>query len=266
MARIRTVKPDFWTDEDLATVCETARLVAIGLLNLADDEGYFNANPRLIECSLFPLTEPSVSIHECLKQLVDIGYIRLNEHSNGKTFGFITNFLKHQKVNRPTPSKIKDLFLCCEASLNTHGSLTVGKERKGKEQGKEITASAAAENSPVVSSRVSSSIGLPLQGDGCFAVKPEQIARLYELYPDLDCEQELRNMIGWFDCDPARLKPRTAIQSFINSWMANRQSDFHQQASSSKSQDVDDLGLDDTSWANGLVIPEHGGVVQGEMA
>ncbi|MGR6502839.1 hypothetical protein [Shewanella sp. Koi 1] len=146
MARIRTVKPEFWTDEDLATVSETARLVAIGLLNLADDEGYFNANPRLIECSLFPLTEPSVSIQECLNQLCEIGYLQLNESSKGKIFGVIKNFVKHQKVNRPTPSKIKELFNNCEPSLNTHGGITVGKERKGKEQGKEIIHGSSPKN------------------------------------------------------------------------------------------------------------------------
>nr|MBF6067360.1 primosomal protein [Klebsiella pneumoniae] len=38
MARIRTIKPEFWTDEDMAEVSEPACLLAIGLLNYADDE------------------------------------------------------------------------------------------------------------------------------------------------------------------------------------------------------------------------------------
>ncbi len=40
MARIRTIKPTFWTDEDMADISEAACLLAIGLLNYADDEGY----------------------------------------------------------------------------------------------------------------------------------------------------------------------------------------------------------------------------------
>ncbi|KKK60207.1 hypothetical protein LCGC14_3026700, partial [marine sediment metagenome] len=39
MARIRTVKPDFWTSEDVAAVSRNARLLFIGLLNFADDVG-----------------------------------------------------------------------------------------------------------------------------------------------------------------------------------------------------------------------------------
>ncbi|STW12989.1 primosomal protein I [Klebsiella pneumoniae subsp. rhinoscleromatis] len=62
MARIRTIKPEFWTDEDMAEVSEPACLLAIGLLNYADDEGYFNANPKLIKAAVFPIREPSVPI------------------------------------------------------------------------------------------------------------------------------------------------------------------------------------------------------------
>lgn len=136
--RIRTVKPEFWQDEDLAEISETARLVAIGLLNMADDEGFFNANEKLVSSLLFPLTEPSVSIHECLNQLVRSGYLKLHPCKKGKkVYGQVVNFLKHQKVNRPSPSKIKDLIQFNDGSLNDHGGITVGKEQGtgNREQG-----------------------------------------------------------------------------------------------------------------------------------
>lgn len=139
--RIRTVKPEFWQDEDLAEISETARLVAIGLLNMADDEGFFNANEKLVSSLLFPLTEPSVSIHECLNQLVQSGYLKLYPCKKGKkVYGQVVNFLKHQKVNRPSHSKIKDLMQFNDNSLNNHGSITVGKEQGtgNREQGKEL--------------------------------------------------------------------------------------------------------------------------------
>lgn len=144
--RIRTIKPEFWQDEELSEISETARLVAIGLLNCADDEGWFNANEKLISSLLFPLTEPSVSIHECFIQLIGTGYLKLYKCNKAKKiYGLVVNFLKHQKVNRPTPSKIKDLVDFTDNSLNDHGSITVGKERKGTgkgtgnmEQGKDV--------------------------------------------------------------------------------------------------------------------------------
>ena len=128
--RIRTVKPEFWQDEDLAEISETARLVAIGLLNCADDEGFFNANERLVQSSLFPLTEPSLSVHECFNQLVECGYLKLYACVEGKkTYGHVVNFTKHQKVNRPSPSRIKPVVDFTEHSVRTHKQLTVGKEQ-----------------------------------------------------------------------------------------------------------------------------------------
>ena len=75
MPRIRTIKPEFWSDEKLATVSEASLLVAIGLLNIADDEGYFNANPKLIDAFIFPLRESSMSTHGAINELSSIGYI-----------------------------------------------------------------------------------------------------------------------------------------------------------------------------------------------
>lgn len=141
MARIRTIKPEFWTNEELAETSEAARLLAIGLLNHSDDEGYFKAHQSLIKAVVFPLTEPSMSIHECLKQLSIAGYLRLFKGSDGKEYGKVINFESHQRVNRPTESKIKKLDTFTECSLKTHGKLTEDSppERKGKEQGKEGT-------------------------------------------------------------------------------------------------------------------------------
>lgn len=91
-------------------------------------------------------------------------------------------------------------------------------------------------------------IGLPLLGGGFITIKPEQIERFKVLYPNLDNEQELRNMIGFFDARPDELRPRTKIMQFVNSWLANRQTDYH------NSNRADDLDLDDTSWAEGLAL------------
>ena len=134
MPRIRTVKPEFYQDEDLAGVSETAFILALGLLNQADDEGYFRANPMLIKSQVFPLREPSVSIHGALSELSNIGFIDLFDGSDGKNYGLIASFTKHQTINRPTPSNIKGLRGITEDSLSAHGELTVGKERKGKER------------------------------------------------------------------------------------------------------------------------------------
>ncbi|MEM8027434.1 DnaT-like ssDNA-binding domain-containing protein [Morganella morganii] len=147
MARIRTIKPTFWTDEDMAEVSEAACLLAIGLLNYADDEGYFNANPKLIKAAVFPLREPYGSIPVLLQELSNCGYIRLFSAQNGKRFGLIINFTKHQVINKKTISKIKEMDLVPEGYGSDTGELPPGKEGKGKERNIKTTLSdARAEN------------------------------------------------------------------------------------------------------------------------
>jgi hypothetical protein len=141
MPRIRTIKPEFWSDEKLATVSEATLLVAIGLLNLADDEGYFNANPKLIDAFIFPLRESSMSTHGAISELTNIGYIEVFKClKNEKEIGLVKNFLTHQVISRPTASKLAPIVDLTSSSLNNHGVITDNSptERKGKEQGREV--------------------------------------------------------------------------------------------------------------------------------
>jgi hypothetical protein len=143
MARIRTIKPDFWRDELLAGISAEAALLAIGLLNHCDDEGYFNANPKLVESDVFPLRNLSSKTTELLRELSGIGYIELFSGSDSKTYGKVANFEKHQVINKKTPSKIKDLCEFQHDSRSLPVVLLTGKEGNGKEvegKGKKVSA------------------------------------------------------------------------------------------------------------------------------
>lgn len=106
MARIRTIKPEFWKHEALSELPEATHMLAAALLNYADDYGWFNANPKLIQAECSPLREPSVSIPESLGRLQTMGYIRLGTGADGRRYGHIVEFEKHQRVAHPTKSKI----------------------------------------------------------------------------------------------------------------------------------------------------------------
>ena len=139
MARIRTIKPGFWKDEDLSSLPEFVHMLAAALLNYADDEGYFNANPKLVQAECCPLREPSMSIHGALNELSSIGYLRLGMGADGKRYGHILKFKEHQVISRPTASKINKIDISWEDSRSTHGALTENStpEGKGKEGNKE---------------------------------------------------------------------------------------------------------------------------------
>jgi len=137
--RIRTIKPEFWANERIALLPEKTRLLAIALLNYADDEGYFYANPEVMRGQLFPFDRSSAGIKSGLDDLAKLDYLRLAEVEDGRVYGVIVNFEAHQRINRPTTSKIKDLASFSESSVSTH--MGNGREQgtgKGKEQGSAI--------------------------------------------------------------------------------------------------------------------------------
>jgi len=121
--RIRTIKPDFWKHPIMGRLKDDTKLAAIGLLNLADDEGFFSAAPEIIRAEIFPFTDSSRRIHGILTELSCADYIEVREHPKQGCVGRILNFLEHQVVNRPRPSKLLKYFNECD-SLNSHGSIT----------------------------------------------------------------------------------------------------------------------------------------------
>lgn len=136
MARIRTIKPAFWKHEDLSALPEAVHMLAAALLNYADDEGYFNANPLLIKAECFPLREPSVSVQDALTALSNIGYLRFGDGADGKRYGQIVKFEDHQRINRKTDSKIKEINIVWDNSVSAHCNISEVLPREGNKEGK----------------------------------------------------------------------------------------------------------------------------------
>lgn len=107
MARIRTIKPDFWGSSKVARCSLPARLVAIGLLTEADDEGRLLASPKRIAGALFPndddVTETDVS--RWLDEIEDAGFICRYE-VDGVRYAVVSGFTEHQRVSHPSPSRL----------------------------------------------------------------------------------------------------------------------------------------------------------------
>jgi len=123
--RSRTVRPEFWSDEKLAKVSRDARLMFIGLWTTADDYGVTKGHPAWLKSQIYPYDESSIKSFEVwLRELVQAGMV-FPFSVNGERYLWIKNFLKHQKVNRPSavrnpvpPEQLQ------EDSLSTHGVLT----------------------------------------------------------------------------------------------------------------------------------------------
>jgi hypothetical protein len=99
MPRIRTIKPEFWRDEKLASLCAQDRLVFLGLIGMADDFGRVHDNIKVIDAFVFP--NSSETVRESLANLSRMVRIRRGNASNGMPVIEIVNWTKHQRVDKP---------------------------------------------------------------------------------------------------------------------------------------------------------------------
>lgn len=102
MARIRSIKPEIWTDEKFVELSPLARLLFIGLWNFADDYGRMSYSPTRIKLQILPAdsTEVSELLGEIRRNGMVVVYI-----VEGKEFLQISGWENHQKVDKRSASK-----------------------------------------------------------------------------------------------------------------------------------------------------------------
>ena len=103
MARIRSIKPDFFLSENLSELSVNARLFFIGLWTQADREGRLEDRPKRLKVQIFPY-DP-IEVDPLLKELAKRkdDQCRPEYIDRYKVQGValiqIVNFLKHQRPN-----------------------------------------------------------------------------------------------------------------------------------------------------------------------
>lgn len=105
MARIRSLKPEFWHDRKLArTTSRDARMLYMGLWNHADEHGRANGDVAVIKGQVFPYDK--VNIDALLEELVAAGVV-LAYQVDGDPFLFLPKLAKHQRLE---PAKVASKF------------------------------------------------------------------------------------------------------------------------------------------------------------
>lgn len=110
MPRIRTIKPEFWDDELVASLSRDARLLFIASWNLADDEGRLRWSPAYIKSKVFPYDEDLTvtDVGNLMAELEKSGRVRAYEVTETitQTFAVVVNFPRHQRINRAQDSSL----------------------------------------------------------------------------------------------------------------------------------------------------------------
>lgn len=70
-------------------------------------------------------------------------------------------------------------------------------------------------------------ISLTLNDKSQFPITETDVQNWQELYPAVNILQELRNMKGWLDANPAKRKTKSGIKRFVNGWLSREQDKYH---------------------------------------
>ncbi len=97
--RIRSIKPEFWEDEDVANLAPSARLFFIGLWNLADDGGYLRWSVTEVGAALYrfePRGRRERNVTAFMDVLTEAGMVRILDCGR---HALVPNLPKHQRLS-----------------------------------------------------------------------------------------------------------------------------------------------------------------------
>jgi hypothetical protein len=227
VARIRTIKPEFFRHHDLYKAeKETGlplRVAYAGLWTEADREGRFKWSAPELKLGCLPYDE--VDFSRALDALLTRGFI-VKYASQGREYGWIPSFTDHQVINnRESPSHLpepnENNILTREPRVDDATVTRLqgkGKEGKGKEGD---GAEPQSDSTPQVEEPAV--IAIPLNDNTEFPINQKSIDHWRGLYPAVDVLQELRNMRGWSEANTAKRKTLKGVMRFVNGWLAKVQ-------------------------------------------
>ncbi|MBX3714081.1 MAG: hypothetical protein KF800_19125 [Lysobacter sp.] len=124
MARIRTIKPEFWSSEQVMELSFPARIAFIGLWSFCDDRGVHTASAKRLKAEVFPSDEITTDVVSGLvAEMIHHGLVGEFE-ADGERYWYVTGWNKHQKIEKPTyrhpspPSAVMPRRCLAEDSAN----------------------------------------------------------------------------------------------------------------------------------------------------
>ena len=107
MPRMRSIKPEFWADQDLTRLRRDLRLLYVALWNFTDEEARMQGDPRLVKSWCFPLDDDltAADIDGWLDELADAGKV-IRYEVDGCHYLFLPKLAEHQKLDPRLTSRL----------------------------------------------------------------------------------------------------------------------------------------------------------------
>lgn len=239
MARIRTIKPEFFDDEHLCELPFEARLCFIGLWTQADKAGRMEDRPKRLKARIFPFDD--VDMDSLLSALHREGFI-VRYEVDGRAFLAVkhTSWSKHQRPRQdepestlpePDPGTVTHSYRHSDEPVPSE---VLGKERNGEGERKGMDGSPEphgdsapsnghgragivprlrADDGPVI-------LTFPTVGTGGpeWRLRRVQVEEWQTLFPGLDVLDECRHAFAWVQSNPGHRKTSRGMPAFLVRW------------------------------------------------
>lgn len=107
MARRRWIDPGFWTDPHVGKLSPQERLLFLGCVSAADDEGRLLASPAYLRAQVFPYDDISFAeVEEMRNRMVSVCRNVVLYEVDGVEYLAFMQWRKYQNPSHPSPSKL----------------------------------------------------------------------------------------------------------------------------------------------------------------
>jgi len=225
MGRIRTIKPEFPHSESMGRVSRDARLCFIMLWTIADDSGRLRGNSRMLASLLFPYDiDAPKHIDGWLDKLVEVKAIVRYNGKDGGSYIEICNWRSHQKIDKPSVSKLPapDSSSIREASPNgSEGSrgFVGGSKDQGEDQGEDHSLC----DPPQSAESLKSEFNFVTSGNGIWNLPKDKLDEWLSTFTGIDVESQLRTAAQWLKDNPANRKTDRGMTKFLGGWLTRAQ-------------------------------------------
>lgn len=196
---------------------------------------------------------PDAEQLKALWAIIDYGLEDMEPEDDGGTYMAIFDMAKPQ-IDANIKRKA-DGAKGGRPAKNNNMEKTNGYEDEKPVVKKKKKAEKPEDNSPVA--------GYVLLNDGtAYGVTEKALSELQSLYPAVNAEQELRNIIGWCNANPKNRKTRSGVMRFINSWFSRAQNSAKKGGQQKKQNafcNFEDRGTDYDDLVNNSVKEWIGG-------
>lgn len=240
----RMIKESIRTDKQVNELSDFCFRLWTYLLTYVDDYGRGNADPDLLKGFCFARRKDVTTKHieKGLEELQSVDLIRLYRVED-EIYLYFPTWEKHQRIQTkkskcPEPVDTEKNFHTVAHGGIEYSTVSNGNpppETNMNRNQIEIETNSkpninyykrGAKNIQVVEAEEKKAIFELCTNTGeLYPFYQDDVDSYKGLYPSVNVEQEMRNMIGWLDANPTRRKTKSGMKRFVNSWLTRQQNE-----------------------------------------